>query len=627
MISRHKDLVYVKDCMKLSQALNGIQPSFCLRLPAQGIEELDCAPMKYSESTQIFLSHNSISTIENIEQFHFVTRLMLEFNYIRYIEDLQPLSTLPNLVELRLEGNPVCNLIFWDLHTIKHCSILRLLNGKPVNRDRIHEIETEDQLLSSIYFTRLSQNIERLLKRKKKISPHEKYLFIQKQIEKYPKKEFCHKIRSKVPRRRRKDYLHYLKETLLTKCEEAKAESLELQEMLQQMKEATDMEEFAANAQNYAGQSLRNIGLNTDTQVTTLAKNKVKTQRGEDSLTLKDGLVLSTRLTQKIEDEEVESYVYQPELEIESNTECNTYIPEDSLFQPEIDSEQLFAYEIMGTSTPLPTPQVSVTPQSSAREVILPKKLPLKNLIMPKLQIAKSDPPEDYVVEVMSGPTDEELERFTCDSTSSTDDDRRRGLSFDHQFQREIMDSSSQKFIDDNSEGSFGGSADDILKIPDPTFKTIPISEVPTSEILQFSSRSNSVKNSPRLIKSNEEDDASWEKKRTSMQSHSRNYLLLKYLRFWHQRYLEVSGNKPERNLVQSQSCVFNSPNRPPTATISKNSRKLIPVPTVAPKRKIQKKDLKRIVGNTIGSMLSESEQFVESEGYQMIRSTSDAES
>ena len=116
--------------MKLSKKIANFTQTHTIRATAQSIKIIDLVPSKFVNCSELFLSHNSIKTLGKIDQFHLVSRLMLEFNDICYIEDLVPLGRLPNLTELRLDGNPVCNLIFWDLHTIDMCKSLKLLNGK-----------------------------------------------------------------------------------------------------------------------------------------------------------------------------------------------------------------------------------------------------------------------------------------------------------------------------------------------------------------------------------------------------------------------------------------------------------------------------------------------------------------
>ena len=65
-----------------------------------------------------------------IKQFKKLKELLMDFNEISRIEDLQPLSTLKNLTVLHIEGNPVCNLPLWDLHLLTFCPKLRVLNGQ-----------------------------------------------------------------------------------------------------------------------------------------------------------------------------------------------------------------------------------------------------------------------------------------------------------------------------------------------------------------------------------------------------------------------------------------------------------------------------------------------------------------
>ena len=103
-----------------------------LRATGSGVQTINLLPMEQTGCLTLMVSFNCISSLENIGQFRHLTSLLIEYNNICYIEDLAPLATLRFLTILSLEGNPVCQLPLWDIHVIKLCPKLKMLNGKKV---------------------------------------------------------------------------------------------------------------------------------------------------------------------------------------------------------------------------------------------------------------------------------------------------------------------------------------------------------------------------------------------------------------------------------------------------------------------------------------------------------------
>ena len=99
-----------------------------LHAPGCGVKKIDKLPPEETNFRGIFLSHNEITSLATIGQFRFLEILVMEYNKIRFIEDLAPLESLRFLTTLNLTGNPVCSLPLWDVHVLKLCPHLKILN-------------------------------------------------------------------------------------------------------------------------------------------------------------------------------------------------------------------------------------------------------------------------------------------------------------------------------------------------------------------------------------------------------------------------------------------------------------------------------------------------------------------
>ena len=122
----------------------------------------------------LYLSNNLISSLDGIEQevFRTITKLSLSNNDIRRVNDLLPLSKLPKLITLSLNGNPVTHLPYYKQEVLTICvrnyilliiTFLKLL--LPLKRDRLDlEVLTESisillQTFSSLNLVFLSTEI------------------------------------------------------------------------------------------------------------------------------------------------------------------------------------------------------------------------------------------------------------------------------------------------------------------------------------------------------------------------------------------------------------------------------------------------------------------------------------
>ncbi|OHT03459.1 hypothetical protein TRFO_06715 [Tritrichomonas foetus] len=119
----------------------------CLRATGEKITEIDVLKPFLTQALKLYVSNNSIRTIETIGQFKSLEVLLISYNLITYIEDLYPLSALDKLTVLNIEGNPVCHLPLYSIHILILCPKLKELDGKKVG-DLIYKKKySEDDLL------------------------------------------------------------------------------------------------------------------------------------------------------------------------------------------------------------------------------------------------------------------------------------------------------------------------------------------------------------------------------------------------------------------------------------------------------------------------------------------------
>lgn len=146
----------------LSDVLKRNPPSVTSRATAKNISKIDIVPPNYQDCTDLFLSHNSISNLKNITQFRSLQRLMVEYNVIEFIDDLEPLEKLKNIKELKIEGNPVCRHPFYEYHIIFLCPTLEILNGKRIKRDEDSKFALyENEITKALYYsTIISKSIQ-----------------------------------------------------------------------------------------------------------------------------------------------------------------------------------------------------------------------------------------------------------------------------------------------------------------------------------------------------------------------------------------------------------------------------------------------------------------------------------
>ncbi|CAN0028024.1 unnamed protein product [Choristocarpus tenellus] len=89
-------------------------------------------PSVFPETVSLFLSNNSLASLHGLGSFQKLCVLGLADNLLRYVSDLEPLSSLPLLEALSLRGNPVRWMPNYRAHVVSLLPGLRELDGAEV---------------------------------------------------------------------------------------------------------------------------------------------------------------------------------------------------------------------------------------------------------------------------------------------------------------------------------------------------------------------------------------------------------------------------------------------------------------------------------------------------------------
>ncbi|OHT10604.1 hypothetical protein TRFO_20005 [Tritrichomonas foetus] len=558
--------------MKLSSKLSSSQQTFCIRATAKGITEIDHLPLRFLSCSQLFLSHNSIKSLRNIEQFRFLSRLMMEYNNICYIEDLIYLKNLPNLIELRLEGNPVCRLPLWDIYVIDICKKLQLLNGKEVRRlDKTNIIQMEKSLLNNMFFIDIAINIAKRNNTKKDKAQIADV--IQECMKSIKKKDYINKMRLSSPSKEMDQYFTFLKKEaskklhsfnrIFPKCPQQI--NLTFQNNLPKLTSLAEHPNTYSNNINFrktlsllTGLSLQSIGLQSDEEVTDILSydnNKII----KESLSLAQLNEEDSNMSQRISDYHPTLSIQSKSKEIHSNNYCPTlFTVEDSHFE------------------------------------------------IPETQENEDEDEEEL------------LKKFEMsdDSSSSSSTEQKyseKGLTFDHQMKREIMESEALLSHNENENGNDTSSSDSfkqqqlILNV-NPITTTIPISDVSGSDLISYSPKflENPVQSSHNRARRMSVEEFRLKNRSNIMAKIATTpsaFLMMKFFELWKRRFQKRVNRRVRRKALSQSSDNMSQA----SDSLKKSGNKFA--------------EFRELMGDTIGEMLSsESPAF---EGSALIRSRS----
>lgn len=119
---------------QLSEVLTASPGSFTSKrvsVVSKYIEILDTLPPRFRAAEVVYLSNNSISSLEGVAQFRDVRTLSLANNLVGEPEQLAVLaSACPSLTTLSLEGNPIASHPRYRALVLQHLPWLRVLDGQ-----------------------------------------------------------------------------------------------------------------------------------------------------------------------------------------------------------------------------------------------------------------------------------------------------------------------------------------------------------------------------------------------------------------------------------------------------------------------------------------------------------------
>ena len=155
VVERKKMFVITDDCLVPAAARNGLPAIKYLNLLGMGISKLENLGTVNHLRTLI-LCFNEITRIEGLGQLQLLETLHLGFNLIKRIENLKGLNNLkcftlnnnlvhraedlsvlrkyvPNLTELSLASNPICDVKYYRRLVLRRLKRLTKFDGQPVD--------------------------------------------------------------------------------------------------------------------------------------------------------------------------------------------------------------------------------------------------------------------------------------------------------------------------------------------------------------------------------------------------------------------------------------------------------------------------------------------------------------
>lgn len=97
------------DSTQLSHIVERIQPSDPARLTVNSahIQTIDQLPSRFHSVTSLHLSNTQLTSLRGIQQFPYLTHLILSHNLIQDISELEFIHSPDRLLVLSVQGNPV----------------------------------------------------------------------------------------------------------------------------------------------------------------------------------------------------------------------------------------------------------------------------------------------------------------------------------------------------------------------------------------------------------------------------------------------------------------------------------------------------------------------------------------
>lgn len=561
----------------LSSKIEKTNQTYSVRATSKGISRIDLVPPKFLHCAVLFISHNSIHTLKKIDQFRCLTRLMVEYNNICWLKDLDPLKNITTLYELRLEGNPVCRIPLWDFYVIELCKNLMLLNGKVVRvkvkfKEELEYSDTytnfdiplvlylEEEMLNNLFYTEIAYKIVNRINSfnnlrtdnsKSKQNYYRKQMLeiIRKEFVNANKTDFINQIKAESPTQEVDQYLLYLEHLLLKKYiifhkvfPKWNRLSHELFEKHQEgiKKFEQQVKQSASNTINHnsctalsstlASYELQSIGILTSDEITEhLSQYQDENIKGSLTLAAVASLSDSTNTTP------TKSLTPKPTSLTISNISPKSISNSSSILKTKSNQSSSNNFSLSSYH-----PILSIDFDFSKENQL--------NIgcYSPKLETV-----EDFEFEVPEEDLQAFIDAIDESSTDSSDDrEKDKELTFDNQMEREIVESETMSQTLQNNprfkhdyEGFSSDSYRQQQQILDvnPIITTIPISDISGSDIYSYDGKVVSSGRNQVLKKI----------------SHIPNsFLGKKYFRLWKSKFVNKNSFKKNRRNLNVQSFI-----------------------------------------------------------------------
>ncbi|KAL4494095.1 hypothetical protein ABPG72_016051 [Tetrahymena utriculariae] len=120
---------------------------FKIRLVQKQVKEIDKVPTFYKKIDTLYISNNSIKTLDGIEQFTHLQHLSISNNNLKDISIIKLIRKLDNLESLNMSGNPVTKHPIYRQLILTTLPNLQQLDGKVVTKEdkQIAEVQLKKQ--------------------------------------------------------------------------------------------------------------------------------------------------------------------------------------------------------------------------------------------------------------------------------------------------------------------------------------------------------------------------------------------------------------------------------------------------------------------------------------------------
>ena len=130
MAPKVRTLLLGGNCIEFLENLQDLHELTILELSDNKVKDIEDLHTKLGQLTRLDLANNAIKTLEGCTKLYSLQHLNVAGNRIHDLESVTPISCLPNLESLNLQGNQVTTVVDYRLKVFesfgKRCSDLEL---------------------------------------------------------------------------------------------------------------------------------------------------------------------------------------------------------------------------------------------------------------------------------------------------------------------------------------------------------------------------------------------------------------------------------------------------------------------------------------------------------------------